>query len=528
MRRASRQECSTAPSSGDARSTCCSRTIRSSVASIPAPVPRRSTATHPPGERGARVPGTPLSGRDRRGLFHRLGWPRARAGGARRVGAAARPLAGRVRQPILQADLRAAAGACATRLRRMSPPTPTSGSSPTRRGYPVRLRSSTTRSPSRASGVPRARARVTSISRSSRHAPDASCSTATPHSESGSPSGIGTPTSPPWSRRAGGAASGRLAGAESPSAACRRARAMPTGGSWPRPHRSEPGGRLGPAARRGHRRRRGARVRDGDPLVAEERRGGHRPAHRARQPPPAPGRPRADRRGRESTQLTIFDLDGFKNYNDAFGHQAGDELLARPRPQAGGGWRSAAAAYRLGGDGSACSRRRDGGTAPRCGGRAGGAVRSRRGVRGSAARTVPREIPYRGDDGEHRVAPGRRAALRRQAGVVVAHRAARAQTSCTRVLQEREPRARGAPGRCRGAGRLLFSKRARPRRHGRRRGTPRRRSCTTWARSVLPDAILEEARAARRRGVGASSAGHTLIGERIVVRSPGADRGSPS
>jgi len=33
--------------------------------------------------------------------------------------------------------------------------------------------------------------------------------------------------------------------------------------------------------------------------------------------------------GKEGTALVIFDLDGFKLYNDTFGHPAGDALLAR-------------------------------------------------------------------------------------------------------------------------------------------------------------------------------------------------------
>jgi GGDEF domain-containing protein len=48
--------------------------------------------------------------------------------------------------------------------------------------------------------------------------------------------------------------------------------------------------------------------------------------------------------------LALFDLNGFKHYNDTFGHPAGDELLARlgarlQRALAGSG-----TAYRMGGD----------------------------------------------------------------------------------------------------------------------------------------------------------------------------------
>ncbi len=52
--------------------------------------------------------------------------------------------------------------------------------------------------------------------------------------------------------------------------------------------------------------------------------------------------------------LVLFDLDGFKAYNDAFGHPAGDALLAR----LGGRLEQAVAphvAYRVGGENSACS-----------------------------------------------------------------------------------------------------------------------------------------------------------------------------
>jgi diguanylate cyclase (GGDEF)-like protein len=52
----------------------------------------------------------------------------------------------------------------------------------------------------------------------------------------------------------------------------------------------------------------------------------------------------------EPRALIMFDLDGFKRYNDSFGHPAGDELLIR----LGEALRQAAApagtAYRIGGD----------------------------------------------------------------------------------------------------------------------------------------------------------------------------------
>ena len=69
-------------------------------------------------------------------------------------------------------------------------------------------------------------------------------------------------------------------------------------------------------------------------MLAQSRRGGaHRPAHRPGQPPQPDGRPRgraaAGDAPSEPRALVLFDLDGFKEYNDAFGHPAGDGLLAR-------------------------------------------------------------------------------------------------------------------------------------------------------------------------------------------------------
>ena len=48
--------------------------------------------------------------------------------------------------------------------------------------------------------------------------------------------------------------------------------------------------------------------------------------------------------------LVVFDLDGFKAYNDSFGHSAGDALLARVASRLGAAVDEDGRAYRLGGD----------------------------------------------------------------------------------------------------------------------------------------------------------------------------------
>jgi len=52
----------------------------------------------------------------------------------------------------------------------------------------------------------------------------------------------------------------------------------------------------------------------------------------------------------EGHLLMIFDLDGFKGYNDTFGHPAGDALLARLGAKLAAAPTAEAGAYRLGGD----------------------------------------------------------------------------------------------------------------------------------------------------------------------------------
>jgi diguanylate cyclase (GGDEF)-like protein len=52
----------------------------------------------------------------------------------------------------------------------------------------------------------------------------------------------------------------------------------------------------------------------------------------------------------EVRSLVLFDLDGFKNFNDTHGHAAGDELLALLAGRLRGAVRSHGRAYRMGGD----------------------------------------------------------------------------------------------------------------------------------------------------------------------------------
>jgi two-component system cell cycle response regulator len=53
---------------------------------------------------------------------------------------------------------------------------------------------------------------------------------------------------------------------------------------------------------------------------------------------------------RRPVTLTLFDLDGFKHFNDTFGHQAGDELLQRLGGRLGKLLAGRGTAYRMGGD----------------------------------------------------------------------------------------------------------------------------------------------------------------------------------
>ena len=58
----------------------------------------------------------------------------------------------------------------------------------------------------------------------------------------------------------------------------------------------------------------------------------------------------ADARRERPAVLALFDLDGFKGYNDSFGHPAGDALLARLGHNLAAAVAAGATAYRMGGD----------------------------------------------------------------------------------------------------------------------------------------------------------------------------------
>lgn len=58
----------------------------------------------------------------------------------------------------------------------------------------------------------------------------------------------------------------------------------------------------------------------------------------------------AEPRGPQELLLAMFDLDGFKQYNDSFGHAAGDSLLERLGGRLAGAAEHRGSAYRMGGD----------------------------------------------------------------------------------------------------------------------------------------------------------------------------------
>ncbi len=201
--------------------------------------------------------------------------------------------------------------------------------------------------------------------------------------------------------------------------------------------------------------------------------------------------------------LVFFDLNGFKNYNDAFGHGAGDALLA-PGHLAG---------RRGGGSGPGVPpRRRRVLRAPRArrrrrrarrAARGGGARRARRRVRGHDLLRAGRHAG-RGGHGERCPAAGRRAHVRRQGGARLGAapgpRRDPADPARERARPARAPRRRHGARRPGGpaagaAGRRAGGARA-------RRGAPRRRQ------GGAAGGAAARARPADGRGVGLRAPAH--------------------
>jgi hypothetical protein len=157
--------------------------------------------------------------------------------------------------------------------------------------------------------------------------------------------------------------------------------------------------------------------------------------------------------------LTLFDLDGFKQYNDNFGHPAGDALLARLGRKLAAAVGERGSAYRMGGTSSACWR---------ADGRR-GQPRRRRGRRRSPVRAgrelLPRLLARHGRPSPRGPEPGGGAADRRPAHVPPQVRAPR--------HSEPADHLRLAPGAQRAP---PGARRARPRRRrpGRGHGPPPR------------------------------------------------------
>ena len=216
--------------------------------------------------------------------------------------------------------------------------------------------------------------------------------------------------------------------------------------------------------------------------------------------------------------LALYDLDGFKSYNDSFGHLPGDALLRRLAGKLATAAGDRSTVYRLGGDEfcmlDAPADGRDGGR--RCAGRRGGARGGRRGLLDQRVVRL-RGAARRGADVRRR--PGRRGRAHVRA-------------------QEREPAVGRAPDDGRAGARRSRSGRRRSVRTSPRSASWRRRSAARFGLSehqlgllrqaaelhdvgkiAIPDAILDKP-GKLTDDEWALMREHTVIGERILTAAP--------
>ena len=243
-----------------------------------------------------------------------------------------------------------------------------------------------------------------------------------------------------------------------------------------------------------------------------------RSADRARKPPESHGRARARHAGGQAGELlfAIFDLNGFKAYNDTFGHPSGDALLRRLGRQLGA---------RVAPDGRGVPARRRRVLHPRAeaglsGGRSCSTSPRRRSPRTARA---SRSAPPRARSCCPAKPPTRRgAAARRRADLrAEGRRSTTAQQPARgvllRVLHEREPELRDAHARRRRA-RRRRSAHARPRRPRSSTCSAARPSCTTSASSRSPTRSCTSP--APRRGRVAAMRQHTSSASGSSSASP--------
>ena len=159
-------------------------------------------------------------------------------------------------------------------------------------------------------------------------------------------------------------------------------------------------------------------VRDNQRAARRPREAPHRRPHRAGQPSPAArGSQGVEAQASQSRPwiLALFDLNGFKRYNDVYGHPAGDQLLrawASAWPTRSG---AEGRAYRLGGDEFCVLAEVDGSGAEPAQAQPRGAVRAGRGILGGR-RPRRRRAAHRSSRRHRRAAAGRHAHVRDKGG----------------------------------------------------------------------------------------------------------------